>query len=86
VQGEGRVRSEPRLNVSKICLGFTADSFFSARLIGSCRIEGPLSGLPQMTRREKTVGDIDPDSHRPFIKVNHPAPTAISAATILDRC
>ena len=79
-KGEGRVRSEPRLTVPKICLGFIADSLFSATLIGSCRTKGPLSGLPRMTRREKTVGDIDPDSHRPFIKVNHPAPTNITWA------
>jgi hypothetical protein len=39
--------------------------------------KGPLSGLPGKTRREKMVGDIDPDSDRPFIKVNHPAPTDI---------
>jgi hypothetical protein len=33
-----------------------------------------LSRLPRKARREKMVRDIDADSGRPFIKVNHPAP------------
>jgi hypothetical protein len=77
VQAEGRVRPEPRLTVPKICLGFIANSLFSATLIGSCRTKGLHSRLPQKTRWEKMVDDIDPDSGRPFIKVNHPAPTDI---------
>ena len=52
VRVEGRVHSEPRLTVPKICLGFIADSLFSAMLIGSCRAKRPLSGFPQKTRRE----------------------------------
>jgi hypothetical protein len=55
---EEGVRSEPRLTVPKICLGFIGNSLFSATLIGSCRTKGP---LPQKTRREKVVGDIDPE-------------------------
>jgi hypothetical protein len=78
VQSEGSVRPEPRLTVPKICLGFIADSLFSATLIGSCRTKGLHSRLPQKTRWEKMVDDIDPDSGRPFIKVNQPAPTDIS--------
>ena len=42
-------------------------------LVGSCRIEGQLRVLLQKTRREKMARDIDPDSGRPFIKINHPA-------------
>jgi hypothetical protein len=37
--------------------------------------KGPHSGLPRRTRWEKMVGDIDPDSDRPFIKIHNPAPT-----------
>jgi hypothetical protein len=36
-----------------------------------------LAELPWKVRREKMARDIDPDSGRPFIKVNHPAPTDI---------
>jgi hypothetical protein len=57
-----------------ICLGFIADSSSPATLGGSCRIKGQLWGLPRKTTREKMAQDIDPDSGRPFIKVNHPAP------------
>jgi len=32
------------------------------------------SELPWKVRREKMARDIDPDSGRPFIKINHPAP------------
>ena len=32
------------------------------------------------------VGDIDPNSGRPFIKVNHPAPTDTDVGTIRHRC
>lgn len=76
-QAEERVRSEPRLTVPKICLGFIADSLFSSTLIGSCKTKRSLSGLPRKTRWEKMAGNIDPGSDRPFIKVNHPAPTDI---------
>jgi hypothetical protein len=64
VQVEERVRSDPRLTAPKICLGFIADSLFSATLIGSCRTKGPLSGLPRMTRREKVVARMPQSSFR----------------------
>jgi hypothetical protein len=64
VQVEERGRSEPRLTVPTICLGFIADSLFSATLIGLCRTKGPLSGLPRMTRREKVVARMPQSSFR----------------------
>ena len=86
MQGEEGVRREPRLTYPKICLRFIANSLRSATLIGSCRTKEPLSELPRKTRWEKLVGDIDPDSGQPFIKVNHPAPTDINLSTIQHRC
>jgi hypothetical protein len=41
--------------------------------MGSCRSEGRLSELPRKARRKKMTRDIDEDSGRPFIKINHPA-------------
>ena len=64
MQVEERGRSEPRLTVPTICLGFIADSLFSATLIGLCRTKGPLSGLPRMTRREKVVARMPQSSFR----------------------
>ena len=39
--------------------------------------EGAALQASQKTRWEKMVDELDPDSGRPFIKVNHPAPTEI---------
>lgn len=64
MQVEQRVRSEPRLSITKISLGFIADSLFFATLIGSCRTKAPLSGLPRKRRREKVVSRMPQVSFR----------------------
>ena len=82
MHAEVRIRSEPRLTVPEICPGFIADSLFAATLVKSCKTKGPFSGLQRKPRREKMVGDIDPDSGRPLIMVNNPVPTYINVGTI----
>src|SRR5215207_1569084 len=39
-----------------------------------CSTEWELRRLPRKVRRESVARDIDEDSGRPFIKINHPAP------------
>jgi hypothetical protein len=55
---------------------------FAATLVKSCKTKGPFSGFQRKPRREKMVGDIDPDSGRPLITVNNPVPTYINVGTI----
>src|SRR5215208_7123571 len=61
-------------SVHKRRRGFIVDSSSPATLIRSCRMKRQLAELPWKVRREKMARDIDPDSGRPFIKINHPAP------------
>jgi hypothetical protein len=43
-------------------------------MVGLWESGAALSGLPRKARRNQVARDIDADSGRPFIKVNHPAP------------
>jgi hypothetical protein len=63
------------ISFSGVRLGFIADSSSLATLIGLCRTKRKLSELPQKARRKKMARDIDTDTGRPYIKINHPATT-----------